>query len=52
MLLPIEVDLISKKKGRKENWIKFGSSSNGKIVFGLLTEIIKFYVRPIAIDVK
>lgn len=52
MLLPIKVDLISKKRGCKQNFIEPGSFNDGKIVLALLTKIVAFYIRPTSIDIR
>ena len=52
MLLPIEIDAISQKRGCKRDLIRFSGSAGGKIVFALLTEVITFYVKPTAVDVR
>ncbi len=48
----MEVYLISKKRGSKQNLIRSGSFSSGKIVFALLTEVITLYMGPIIIDIR
>ncbi len=52
MLLATEVNLISKKKGCKQNLIRFSDSNNGKVVFKLLTKVIILYVELIIIDMR
>ncbi len=52
MLLPAEVDLISKKKSGKRNSVWPIGSSNGKMVLTLPTKIVTFHIRPIMIDVR
>ncbi len=52
MLLPAEVDLISKKKGRKQNSVWPDGFAGGKIVFILLGKVVAFHVGPIAVDVR
>ena len=48
----VKVDLVLKKKGRKQNLIWSGGFSNGKVVFVLLIKVIILYIKPIAINVK
>ncbi len=48
----MEVDFISKKKGRKQNLIKFSDFSADKMIFALLTKVITLHVRLIIIDVR
>ncbi len=52
MLLPVEIDLISKKRDCKRNSIWLGGSSDDKVVFTLLAEVITLYVRPTTIKVQ
>ena len=52
MLLPIEIDLILQKKGCKRNFVRFGGSADGKIVFTLLVEVVVLHVGLTAIDVR
>ena len=52
MLLLIKVNLISKKKNCKKNYIKLGSFSSGKVVFIQLIKIITLHIRPIIINVR
>lgn len=48
----MEVDVILKKRGGKQNWIRLGGFSNGKVVFAWLTGVITLYVRLTTIDVS
>ena len=50
MLLLIEVDAILQKRGCKGDLVWSGGSAGGKMGFALLTKVIKFHVRPTAID--
>ena len=52
MLLPTEVDAVPEKRGCKRNSVRSGGSASGKIVYALLIEVIIFYVKPIAVDVR
>ncbi len=52
MLLPIEINLISKKTGRKWNAIWSSCFSNGKVVFTLLREIKTLYIGPTTVNVR
>ena len=52
ILLSTKVDVVSQKKGCKRNLVWSGGSAGGKMVFALLTEVITFHVRPIAVDVQ
>ncbi len=47
----MKVDPIPKKKDCKWNSIWLSSSSNGKVVFTLLIEVIILHIGPIVIDV-
>ncbi len=39
ILLPLEVDTISKKKCRKQNLVRTDGTSGGKVILTLLTEV-------------
>ncbi len=52
MLLSVKYDLISKKRGCKQNLVWPGGSNGSKVIFVILAEVVAFYVRPIAIDVQ
>lgn len=52
MLPPMEIDLISKKSVRKQNLVRSISSSSGKVVLILLTEVVAFYMEPTTINVR
>ncbi len=51
MLLPAEVDLISKKESGKWNLFWPNGSSNSKTVLILLAETVAFHVRHTVIEV-
>lgn len=51
-MLPVEIDTIPKKIYCKQNLIKLDGFSSSKIVFALLTEVIKLHVGLITIYVK
>lgn len=44
MLLPIEVDLVSKKRDHNWNLIRLNGFNNSKMVFTLVTKVIVFYL--------
>ncbi len=48
----MEVDLISKKKGHKQNFIRSGSSSISKVVLILLAKVIILYMGSTTIDIR
>ena len=48
----MEVDIVSQKKRCKRDLVWSSSSASGKIIFVLLTEVIKFYIRHIAINAR
>ncbi len=52
MLLPVEIDSIPKKRGRKQNLVWPNGSTGDKIVFTLLAKVVVFYVWPTAINVQ
>ena len=52
VLLPAETDPVLEKRYGKRNPIRLYSSSNSKIVFTLLTEVIAVHVRLSAIYVR
>ena len=52
ILLPTKVDIVSQKKGCKQNLVYSGGFAGGKIVFALLTEVITFHVRPTVVNVQ
>lgn len=47
----MKVNLISKKRGHKQNSVKLNGYNSGKIVFILLTEVIALYIGPTEIDI-
>ena len=51
MLLPTEVNPISKKQGYKENKLRPCGIGHVEIVFALLTEVIAFHMKAIIIQV-
>lgn len=52
MLLPLEVDSISKEKDRKWDLIWFNGSTGGKVILTLLIEDITLYMELTAINVR
>ena len=52
MLLLTEVDLISKKRGCKQNLVWPDSFYSNKVIFILLAKVITLYVKPTAVDVQ
>lgn len=52
ILLPMEVDLISKNRGHKRNLVWHVIFSDGKIFFILLIEVITLYLKPTAINIR
>lgn len=52
ILLPTEIDLILKKRRCKRNLVRPCGSSDSKVIFTWLTEVIILHVRPSVIDVK
>lgn len=48
----MEVDLILKKKGCKQDLIRLGSSSRSKVVFALLIEVVVLYIGLSTKDVR
>lgn len=48
----MEVNLISKKRNHKQNFMKSGDSNRNKVVFAILTEVVTFYIGPCLIDVR
>lgn len=52
MLLPTELDSISKKRVGKWNSIRSNESSDSKVVFALLIKVIILYIGPTRIDIR
>ena len=51
MLLPIEINLVSKKRGYKRNLAWPSDFCGGKMVFILLAKVLIIYMEPTAVDV-
>ena len=51
IFLPIKVNLILKKKYNKKNLVRAFGSNDDKIIFKILTKIIVFNMRFIAIHI-
>lgn len=52
MLLPIEVNSISKQKGYKQNFILLSGFCDGKIIFILLAKVIALDMGPTIGDIR
>lgn len=52
VLLPAKIDPILKKQGHKKDALEAHSTDHVKIIFGLLTEVVAFYMRAIIIQVR
>lgn len=51
ILLSVEVDLIPKKRGDKQNLVWPNGSYDGKVVFKLLAKVLPFQVRLTVVDI-
>ena len=52
MLLPVKVDLVSKKKSCKQNLVWLAGSCDSKVIFTLLAKVVTFHVRLTVVDVQ
>lgn len=52
MFLPIEVDLVPKKRSYKRDLVWSGGFSGGKVVLTLFTEVIILYIGLNAINIR
>lgn len=52
MILPIEKELISKKKAINRIWLDLMALKNSKMVLTLLVEVVAFYIGSITIEVQ
>ena len=52
ILLSVKVDVVTQKKSYKKNMIGALGFNGSKIIFTLLTKVIKFHIRPTTIYIR